>query len=108
MHLRNLLILCLWAVWLLFPGQLVTGQASGSVSGTVIDAGSGEPLIAVNIRAGRQTGTATDLNGAFSLTLDVGQHLIEFSYVGYSDQKKEIFLGEGDTIRLEIEMRESR
>ena len=105
--MRNLLIICLWAVWLLSPGQVVAGQASGSVSGTVIDAGSREPLIAVNVTAGRQTGTATDLNGAFSLTLDVGQHLIVFSYVGYSDQKKEISLSEGDTLRLEIEMRES-
>jgi iron complex outermembrane receptor protein len=65
-------------------------------------------LIAVNIRASRQTGTATDLNGAFSLTLDVGQHLIEFSYVGYSDQQKEIIIREGETLRLEIEMIASR
>ena len=104
MHLRNILIIGLWTVWLLIPGQVVTGQASGSVSGTIIDGGSREPLIAVNIRAGRQTGTATDLNGVFSLTLDVGQHLIEFSYVGYSDQQKEIIIREGETLRLEIEM----
>jgi outer membrane cobalamin receptor len=104
LHLRNLLIICLWTVWLFIPGQVVTGQASGSVSGTVIDAGSREPLIAVNVTAGRQKGTATDLNGAFSLTLDVGQHLIEFSYVGYSDQQKEIIIREGETLQLEIEM----
>jgi len=104
LHLRNILNICLWTIWLIIPGQVATGQASGSVSGTVIDAGSREALMAVNIRASRQTGTATDLNGAFSLTLDVGQHLIEFSYVGYSDQQKVIIIREGETLRLEIEM----
>ncbi len=107
MHLHKILIICLWAVWLLIPGQDVTGQATGNVSGTVLDAGSGEPLIAVNISADRQRGTATDVNGAFSLTLDVGQHLIEFSYVGYSDQQKEVIIREGETLQLKIEMMES-
>ncbi len=107
MHLRNILIVCLWAVWLLIPHQTVRGQAIGSVSGTVIDAGSREPLIAVNISAERHKGTATDHNGNFTLTLNEGQYLMEFSYVGYADHRKEITISEGDTLRLVIELRES-
>ncbi len=98
----------MWTGWLFFPGQLLSGQAHGTISGTVVDAGSGEPLIAVNISADRRSGTATDLNGEFLLTLDVGEHLIEFSYVGYSDQQKKIFLQEGEVIQLEIGMKVSR
>ncbi len=105
--MRSIPSICLWAVWLLIPGQVVSGQATGNVSGTVLDAGSGEPLIAVNISADKQRGTATDLNGAFSLTLDVGQHILWFSYVGYSDQQKEIIIREGETLQLKIEMKAS-
>lgn len=104
MHLRNILIICLWAVGMLIPGQAVTGQATGSVSGTVLDAGSGEPLIAVNISSDRLTGTATNLKGTFSLTLDVGQHILLFSYMGYSEQEQEITIREGEILQLNIEL----
>ncbi len=97
----------MWTGWLFFPGQLLSGQTHGTISGTVVDEGSGEPLIAVNISVDRRSGTATDLNGVFLLTLDVGEHLIEFSYVGYSDQQKMITLREGEVIRLEIGMKVS-
>ena len=97
----------MWALWLLIPGQAVSGQASGSVTGTVTDAGSKEPLIAVNISTDKRTGTATDLNGTFSLTLDMGQHILVFSYLGYSDQQQEITIREDETLRLEIEMQAS-
>lgn len=88
-------------------GHLSNAQIRGSVSGRVIDAGSGEALIAVNISADKQSGTATDQNGEFTLSLDPGEHIIEFYYVGYADQQQEIFLGEGETIRLEIQMEAS-
>lgn len=107
MHLRNILIICIWALGPLNPGQLLTAQTSGSVSGTVKDAGSKEPLIAVNVSADRRTGTATDLNGAFSLKLDEGQHTLVFSYLGYLEQQKAITINEGETLQLEIEMKTS-
>ncbi len=99
MHLRSILIICIWALGLLNPGQLVSAQASGFVSGTIIDAGSKEPLIAVNVSVERRIGTATDLNGAFSLKLDEGQHILVFSYLGYLEQQKEITISEGETLR---------
>ncbi len=82
----------MWAIWLFLPGQLLSGQAQGSVTGKVIDASSREPLIAVHVSVDRRSGTTTDLDGAFSLSLDVGEHMIELSYMGYSDQQKEITL----------------
>jgi iron complex outermembrane receptor protein len=86
---------------------MLTAQAQGSVSGRVTVAGSGEPLIAVNISADRRSGTASDLNGEFSLSLEPGEHIIEFYYVGFADQRREIILGEGELIRLEIRMEQS-
>jgi outer membrane cobalamin receptor len=98
----------LWAAGLLVPGQILSGQALGSVSGTVIDAGSREPLLAVNVIADGRTGTATDLKGAFTLRLDEGPHTLVFSYLGYLEQQKEITISEGETLQLEIEMKVSR
>jgi iron complex outermembrane receptor protein len=64
-------------------------------------------MIAVNISADRQSGTATDLQGAFSLILDAGQHILEFSYVGYSDQQMKIIIKECEDIWIDIEMKTS-
>ncbi|MDF1574508.1 MAG: TonB-dependent receptor [Bacteroidales bacterium] len=89
------------------PGKALWGQAQGSVTGQVTDAGSGDPLIAVHVSTDRHTGTTTDLNGAFSLSLDAGEHLVEFSYMGYSDLRKEIILREGEILHLEIGMSRS-
>jgi len=83
---------------------VLTAQVQGTVSGRVIDAGSGEPLIAVNISADRRSGTATDLNGEFTLSLDPGDHIIEFYYVGYVEQQKEFTLRAGESKVLEIQM----
>ncbi len=90
-----------------YAGTILNGQAPVAVSGKVIDASTREPLIAVNMSANRRSGTATDLRGAFSLSLDAGEHLIEFSYVGYSEQQKEISLKEGESLHLEIQMKRS-
>lgn len=93
---------------MLQAGHLSNAQTGGSVSGRVSDAGSGEALVAVNISADRRSGTATDPKGEFTLSLDPGEHIIGFYYVGYADQQKEIILGEGETIRFEIQMEISR
>ena len=85
MHFRKLLIICLWAVCLFAPGQLISGQGRGTVSGTVNDAASGQPLIGVNIGVDQGGGTATDRDGNYTLTLDTGPHSIVFSYLGYKE-----------------------
>ena len=64
-------------------------------------------MIAVNISSERQSGTASGLNGEFSLSLDPGEHILVFSYMGYADQQVELVLDEGELIRLEIRMERS-
>ena len=92
---------------MLHPEPNLNAQTQGTVSGRIRDAGSGEPLIAVNIRSDRQSGTASGLNGDFSLSLDPGEHTLVFSYMGYADQQVELVLDEGELIRLEIGMERS-
>ncbi len=81
------------------------GQREGTVQGRVLDAESGEPMVAVNISADRHTGTISGGAGEFSLSLSPGTHLMEFFYVGYEVVKRNIRLSGGETLVLEIRMR---
>jgi TonB-linked SusC/RagA family outer membrane protein len=55
-----------------------------TVSGTVTDAQTGDPLPGVNILVvGTSTGTATDADGYYSLQVESLQDTLRFSYIGY-------------------------
>ncbi len=58
-----------------------------TVSGTITDAETGEPLIGANILVvGSSTGTVTDFDGTYSLNLPADAKQLEISYTGYSAQ----------------------
>lgn len=60
-------------------------QQAGTVSGTVVDA-SGEPVIGANVVAdGATTGTITDIDGRFKLSVRPGTRL-RISFIGYVAQ----------------------
>lgn len=59
-----------------------------TVSGTVTDANSGEPLPGVNVlEVGTINGTITDVNGKFEIELKNEGGALEFSYIGYAKLK---------------------
>ncbi len=71
------------------------------VEGQVVDAETGEPLFGVTVFVvGTQTGTTTDDEGRFSLTVPDGGEVLAFSYVGYVRQEVPI----GDETEFFIEM----
>lgn len=56
-------------------------------SGTVVDAANNEPLIGATVMPiGGGQGTATDIDGNFSLTLPANVKNVKVSYVGYKEQ----------------------
>ncbi len=58
------------------------------ITGSVLDANSGEPLIGVNITVeGTARGTITDVNGKFSIELQSPNEVLLFTYVGYISEK---------------------
>lgn len=58
-----------------------------TITGTVTDAESGEPLIGANILVvGTATGTVTDFDGKYSLNLPADAKQLELSYTGYASQ----------------------
>ena len=82
-------------------------QNRGFVTGIILDNETGNPIEAVNVSANRRSGTISDNEGKFSLSLISGRHLLEFYFIGYGRERKEIFVGENDTLRLTIQMQVS-
>lgn len=65
------------------------GQST--ITGTVTDAQTGETLIGANILVvGTSTGTITDFDGTYSLSVPADAKQLEFSYTGYAAQTIDI------------------
>ena len=68
---------------------LVTCQlfAQSKLTGTVIGEDDNEPLMGATVKvAGTGTGTVTDLDGRFTISLPQGKSRITVSYVGYKPE----------------------
>jgi len=77
---RLFMFVTLCALWL---GGM---SAMAQVTGTVVDAASGEPIIGATVlEAGSSNGTITDFDGNFVLNVAEGAQL-QFSYIGFQTQ----------------------
>src|SRR5690606_3795571 len=66
-------------------------QADRVLSGKVVDAGDGQPLIGVTIKIkGRNAGTMSNLNGEFSITVKDNDKVLIFTYLGYNAKEVNI------------------
>ena len=83
--MKNRQSLLLWM--LLFFGS-VSVFAQHVVKGRITDAKTGEPLVVVNVvlKGSSESGTISDLNGNYSLSVPESSSLI-FSYIGYVTQE---------------------
>lgn len=62
--------------------------AQSVVTGTVVSKDDGEPVIGATVRiVGTQTGTVTDVNGKFSITMPRGNNKLRISSVGMIPQE---------------------
>lgn len=65
----------------------VCAQTTFPISGTVTDQ-TGEPLIGVNVQEkGTTTGTITNLDGEYTLSVSGSNAVVVFSYIGYTSQE---------------------
>ncbi|WP_321997460.1 TonB-dependent receptor [Draconibacterium orientale] len=72
-----------------------------TVTGTVSDAGNGEPLPGVTIVVkGTTQGTITDFDGNFSLNVEEGQTIV-LSYIGYTPQ--EVVISASNLLNVKLE-----
>lgn len=62
-------------------------QAADNISGVVLDAKTGEPVIGATVKVvGTQAGAVTDVNGRFSINYPAKGHKVQVSYVGMTSQ----------------------
>ena len=60
--------------------------AQNAVTGKVLDE-NGQPMIGAGVLVqGSNRGVITDLDGQYSITLQSGEGVLVFSYLGYTDQ----------------------
>lgn len=95
-------------ILLCFSGSVLLAQDPGVISGVVLDADSGEPMLAVSISLDRKSGTVSDQEGKFVLKASAGSHVLEFYYVGYEMVPMELELSAGEQIHLEIRLKVKR
>ena len=75
-------------------GMYCTLQAQ-SLRGTISDA-QGNPLPGASVVADGTNGQFADADGAYVLSLSPGTHTVQFSYIGYISQTKEVTMGTED------------
>lgn len=74
-------------------------MAQKTVTGTVTDGSTNQPLPGVNVVIkGTTNGTITDIDGKYQLKIQSNDQTLVFSYVGYTDQ--EIVVGDQSTIDI--------
>ena len=96
MNVKNLLLICVLAMGMLFTGQAnaaetraevpaAAAQDGHTVSGKVVDSYNGEAIIGAYVteQGNANNVVMTDTNGEFRITLSSRKGSIEVSYVGY-------------------------
>ncbi len=88
---------------LLVHSGYLWGQDKATISGHIKDIDSGEELIGATIVVeGTDIGTAANIYGFYSLSLDKGQYKIAINYLGYNTKVVELDLTENQTIDFEL------
>lgn len=78
------------------------------ISGYVYDYETKEPLIGANIYLENTIyGTTTNKEGYYILQIKEGKYKILFSYIGYSEEKREITIKKGEVLKLNIYLKRS-
>jgi len=82
-------------------GIFYNADGSKTIRGRVLDA-TGETLIGANVLIyGTNTGTITDIDGYFELTVPVGKHALEISYTGFTAKSIDLSTTYDYNFRLE-------
>ena len=75
--------------------------AQRTISGTVIDDPKGVPMVGASVIVkGTTTGTVTDVDGKYSLSVPTGSATLVFGFVGY--QSQEVTLGASNVVDITL------
>ena len=82
------------SILLLIVTLSFTSKAQTILSGKVFDKNTGESLIGATIIYGKGMGTATDVDGNYSISLPAGERSLQISYVGYKKLVKTVTIND--------------
>ena len=103
----RLRLLCL----ALFSAALLPGLAFGqlaTISGTVTDGATGDPLAGANIFVvGTTLGTSADADGAYRLTLAPGTYELQATFIGFSAASTSLTVRAGQTLTQNFALAEN-
>lgn len=85
-HLKHLLLFAMLTVC-----SVATAVAQATLKGKVVDAETKEPLIGATVAvSGTSLGSITDIDGNFTVEIRAKKAVLVFSYVGYSELRREV------------------
>ena len=80
-----------FSLMVLFIALSFSSFAKGTVKGVILDSGTKDPLIGATVVISQTTiGTASSVDGSFSLKLDAGTHQLTISFIGYQTKTVEV------------------
>ncbi|WP_072144868.1 carboxypeptidase-like regulatory domain-containing protein [Hymenobacter sp. AT01-02] len=94
---KPLPLLCLLILLLISVESWAQAVIKGTVTGVTDN--SGLPGVSIAVK-GTSTGTITDAQGAYSLTLPAGSNTLVFSFIGY--ETKEITANASSTVNVRL------
>ena len=79
-------------------------QAQGVVSGSLLDATTGEPLIGASVFVeGTTNGASTDIDGKYQFEVEPGSYVLMATYIGYQEKKVEgVEVKDGEVTYLDL------
>ena len=76
-------------------------NAKRTITGIITEASSGDPLIGVSVLVkGTTTGTVTDIDGQYEISVAPQDSILSFSYIGY--QKEEVNINGSDQVDIRL------
>lgn len=100
----------IFMITVLFGGTPLFSQASGSLTGTITDAGTGDELPGVNITlVGTVLGAASDGDGQYRIdNIPVGTYDVQITMIGYKRElKSDVVIRANSQTSLDVQLQET-
>jgi TonB-linked SusC/RagA family outer membrane protein len=103
--MKKLLFLSLFLLFALLNQAMAQDK---TISGTVIDkaTNTGLPGVSISVKGQPGVGTATDVNGAYSLSVPAGSTALEFRFIGYKTVERPIGAEANISVNLETDAKQ--
>ena len=104
--MRPRIVILLLALAIGAPSSDLAGQQVGTVTGQVVDAGTGQPIASAQILvAGTGRGTLTRSDGRFLIDrVPAGQHEVRVVLIGYATASQQVSVLAGQPAALDFEL----